>query len=321
MNKTAPPLHWLVANAKRRGPAWSYWVVDPLVGLYNAILHYAMRLLPIDSCSNLGAFLSFYDPFFFRESDTRARKAWINLRSEESDPASVDAAMRRLWRCISRTMAEYSVIDRLWDAGRISVEGMEHLYAARAADRPLLIAALHLGNWEVAMIPGTMLGFAGSGIYQPQENRFNTRLAVNTRNRYNVGQVSAGGFGPGAMLTALGALQKKRGGPFVIFVDEIVRGRVNAPAFGRPLQTKGNIGLVARLAARTNAAVIPVYCVRVDDSANFIVHVLPPIELLQTANHKADVINNVDRINAVIEPIVRKYLDQWYFLLDFEFDS
>jgi KDO2-lipid IV(A) lauroyltransferase len=328
MNMTAPPLHWLLTNAERRGRAWSYWIVDPVVGLYNTILHYAMRLLPIDVCSNLGAFLSFYSPtIFFRASDARARKAWIRLRPEESDPSSVDAAMRRLWRCISRTMAEYSVIDRLWDAGRISVEGMEHLHAARAADRPLLIAALHLANWEVAIIPMPMLGFAGSGIYQPLENRFDLRLAKNVRNRYNAGQVSAGrynagqvsggGFGPGALLAALAALREKRG-PFVIFVDEFIRGRVNAPAFGRPLRAKGNIGHVARLAARTNAAVIPAYCVRLDDSAHFKVHYLPPIELVQTSNHKADVITNVDRINAVIEPIVRKHLDQWYFLLDIE---
>ena len=319
MDEIVPPLRWLFSTAERRSRAWGYWVVHPIVGLYNTILHYTMRLLPIDACSNFGAFLSFYDPFFFRESDTRARKAWIKLRPEDSDPASVDAAMRRLWRCVSRTMAEYSVIDRLWDAGRISVEGLDHLHAARAANKPILIAALHLGNWEIGLVSGNRLGFAGSGIYQPLENRFEMRLAINTRNRYKQGQVPAF-FGPGVLLTALSELREK-GGPFVIYVDEFVRGRVQAPAFGRPLRAEGNISYVVRLAAMTDAAVIPDYCVRLNDSANFKLHFLPPIDLIRTSHHKADAIANVDRLNAVIEPIVRKYLDQWYFLLDFEFDS
>lgn len=317
MDRTVPPLRWLLANAERRGRAWSYWIVDPLVGLYNTVLHYAMRLLPIDACSNLGAFLSFYSPLFFRESDARARKAWIRLRPQESEPASVDAAMRRLWRCISRTMAEYSVIDRLWDAGRISVEGIEHMHAARSADKPLLIAALHLGNWEAVLVSGIMLGFPGSGIYLPLENRFDMRLAIKTRNRYKGKQVPAG---PGALRAALRALHEKQG-PFVIYVDEFIRGHVQAPAFGRPLRARGNIAYAARLAAMTNATLIPAYCVRLDDSARFKVHFLPPIELVQTGNRDADVITNVGRIDAVIEPIVRKYLDQWYFLLDLEFDD
>ncbi len=317
MDKIVPPLHWFLADAERRSRARKYWVVDPLVGLYNTTLHYAMRLLSIDACSKLGAFLSFYSPFFFRESDERARKAWIRLRPAESDPVSVNAAMRRLWRCISRTMAEYSVIDRFWDAGRISVVGLEHMQDARAADKPLLVAALHLGNWETVLVAGIESGFAGSGIYLPLENRFDMRLAIKTRNRYKGRQVAAG---PGALRAALRELHEKRG-PFVIYVDEFIRGLVQAPAFGRPLRDQGNIAYAARLAATTGAVLIPAYCVRLNDSARFEVHFLPPVALEQTGDREADVLTNVGRINAAIEPIIRKHLDQWYFLLDIEFDD
>jgi len=319
MDNTVPPLHWLLADAERRQRARKYWIVDPLVGVYNTILHHGMRMLSIDACSNLGAFLSFYSPFFFRESDTRARKAWIRLRPQEADRASVDAAMRRLWRCISRTMAEYSVIDRFWDDGRISVEGTEYLDAARAAGKPLLIAPVHLGNWEIGLVSAKHLGLSGSGIYVPLENRFDMRLAIKTRTRYEQGQVPAF-FGPGVLLTALNEL-RENGGPFVIYVDELARGRVQAPAFGRPLRIDGNIGYVARLAAMTGAALIPAYCERLNDSAHFKLRFLPPIEMAQTGKAKADAAVNATRINAVIEPIIRKHLDQWYFLLDLEFDE
>ncbi len=318
MDNIVPPLRWLWANAERRRRVWTYWIVDPLVGAYNTTLHYSMRLLSIDACSNLGAFLSFYSPFFYRESDARARRAWIKLRPEQSDPASVDAAIRRLWRCISRTMAEYSIIDQLWDAGRISVEGAQHLQAARAAEKPILIAMLHLGNWEVVAVTSIKLGFAGPGIYVPLDNRFDMRLAIKTRKRYSLTQQIPAG--PHALRFALGTLRQKRE-PFGIFVDEFIRGRVHAPAFGRPPRAEGNIAYAARLAAMTHATLIPAYCVRLDDSARFKVHFLPPVELVQTGDRDADILANTGRVDAAIEPIIRKYLDQWYFLLDFEFDD
>ena len=145
------------------------------------------------------------------------------------------------------------------------------------------------------------------------------RLAINTRNRYDQGQVPAF-FGPGVLQTALNELREK-GGPFVIYVDELARGRVQAPAFGRPFRVEGNIGYVVRLAAMTDAAIIPAYCERLHDSANFKLRFLPAVDLVHTSHRKADAIANIERLNAVIEPIIRKHLDQWYFLLDLEFDD
>jgi Kdo2-lipid IVA lauroyltransferase/acyltransferase len=108
-------------------------------------------------------------------SDCRARRNWQALRPEASDPASVDAAMNRLWRSVSRTMCEFSVLDRLWDAGRITVEGIEHMDAVRAAGKAILVACVHLGNWETIPVVGIRMGHPGSGIYWPLENRFDTR--------------------------------------------------------------------------------------------------------------------------------------------------
>ena len=119
------------------------------------------------------------------------------------------------------------------------------------------------------------------------------------------------------MRAALHALHA-RNGPFVIFVDECIGPHVFAPAFGRPLQPAGNIAYAARLAWMTGAAVIPAYCVRVDDSARFNVTFGAPVDLAHGGDKKRDLMTNIGRINAVIEPIVREHLDQWYYLLDLE---
>jgi KDO2-lipid IV(A) lauroyltransferase len=290
-----------------------------LVGLYNTALHYVLRALPIDACSNFGGFLSFYSPFFFRDADTRARAAWARLHPEQADQASADAMMKRLWRSIGRTMTEYSVIDRLWDAGRISVEGIEHMQAARTANKPLLVAALHLGNWETVMVAGIRMGFPGSGVYLPLDNRFDMRLAMRARKRYQSNPVS-GAAGPSAMRTAVRMLRTSRQ-PFALYIDEFIRGRVQAPAFGRTLRPDSNLGYVARLAALTGGIVIPAYCVRTGDSAHFTVRFLPPVDIATSGDRNADLTTNMKRINDAIEPVIRQHFDQWFFALDIEFDD
>ena len=94
----------------------------------------------------------------YAELDARARENLKQIRPEQSDPASIDATMSRLWRSVARTRAELSVLDRLWRAGRIAVEGVEYMDAARAAGRPILGVVLHLGNWEAMGVASVSLG-------------------------------------------------------------------------------------------------------------------------------------------------------------------
>jgi KDO2-lipid IV(A) lauroyltransferase len=286
------------------------------MGLLNTSIHEGLKLLSIDACSAFGAFLSPFSARRYATSDRRARRNWQALRPEAADPAATDAAMTRLWRSVSRTMCEFSVLDRLWDAGRIEVAGVEHMDATRAAGKPIIVACVHLGNWEAIPVVGIRMGHPGSGIYWPLENRFDTRIAVKARERY--GAILYPGDGPGAMRAAIAELRSKKG-PFVVFIDECIDDHVYAPAFGRPLKAEGNIAYVTRLAVMTGANIIPAYCVRLDDRARFKVTFLPPVPLIRGRGRgEADLLTNIAAINAVIEPLVRAHLDQWYFALDLE---
>jgi KDO2-lipid IV(A) lauroyltransferase len=105
-----------------------------------------------------------------------------------------------------------------------------------------------------------------------------------------------------------------------MFVDEYIRGDVSAPAFGRPLRPEGNIAYVARLARLTGAEIIPAYSQRLNDSAYFKVTFLPPVDIVRDGNRDVDLMENIARLNSVIEPIIRANLDQWYYLLDINLD-
>ena len=104
----SPPLGWLVGNTAQKQIARRYWIKDTVVGLYELTTHRVLRHMPIDVCSGIGAAISHISRYCYRDSEQRARKAWIKLRPDEADPASVDAAMSRLWKCVSRTMEPQS---------------------------------------------------------------------------------------------------------------------------------------------------------------------------------------------------------------------
>jgi Kdo2-lipid IVA lauroyltransferase/acyltransferase len=302
---------------ERRRQAIRYWLRDPAVGACELALHRLSRLMPIDWCSDFGAAITKLTRRLYPASEFLARQLWQTLRPDESAPDLVNVAIDRLWRNVGRTMQEYSVIDRLWEAGRIKVFDMDHLDRARERGQPILVATVHLGNWETVLVAGIACGHHGSGLYQPLENRFEDRLAMKVRSRYGARFVAAGS---NSLRVALRELKSRRG-PFIIYVDEFIRGRVQAPLFGRALRLDSNIVYAVRLALMTGAALIPAYGIRVEDSANFEVRFLPPLEMINTYNRESDLVENVKRLDEVLAPIIRAHLDQWYFALDFEYDE
>lgn len=314
MDITVPPIRWLFANRVKRRAALLYWIADPIAGAYFYTIHGTMRALPTDACSWAGAALTKLTRKFYKESEARARRLWQRHNPAQADIASTDAAMDRLWRNVGRTMHEYSVIDRLWAEGRITIEGLEHMHAARARDQPIIVTPVHLANWEVVLVAGIANGYHGTGIYLPPENRFLHRLICDVRKRYGARFIAAG---PNRLREAYREL-RAGSGPFIIYIDEFLRERVQAPAFGRNLSPASNIFYAVQLAERSGAALIPAFCERLGDEARFLVHFLPVLPMSALPNKADRVRKNVENLNSMIEPVVAAHIDQWFFAFDFD---
>jgi Kdo2-lipid IVA lauroyltransferase/acyltransferase len=154
-----------------RSEAWRSAIERVRDGVNNLLitaLHEALKVLPIDACSDFGAFMAKSASRRYAVLDARARENLRQIRPEPSDPASIDATMSRLWRSVARTRAELSVLDRLWRAGRIAVEGIEYMDAAHAAGRT------HLGR----RASPRKLGSNGSGL---PRHRLSGRCSVCAR--------------------------------------------------------------------------------------------------------------------------------------------
>ncbi|WP_091740019.1 lysophospholipid acyltransferase family protein [Phenylobacterium immobile] len=313
----APALHWLLSpERERRVAARRYWIADVVDGAYKWGAHLVLRALPVDWASGFGAWTGKFSPRIYPAEDARARLAWRRLRPEAATDAEVDAAVARLWRNVGRTVTEFAVLDKLWDQGRVTVKGAEHMAALRDSGAPILVASLHLANWELIPISGIKLGYMGAAIALPLPNRFERALMTRIREGFGGRQIMASATAGRAMVREL-----KARGPLVLHVDDFTRGKVNAPAFGRPQSADGNIAYVFRLAKLTGAAIIPVYCAREGDAARFTVNFQPRFQVTDTGDAAADLVDNVARLNALIEPIVRDHLDEWFYVLDLDLEG
>lgn len=284
-----------------------YWLWDPLLGILDFAIYHLARRLPIDWASAIGSRLGVFNSRYrFATVRERVRRGYVQLTGGCVGPGDADRAVMRFFDHVGRVMTEFSVLDRLWAAGRIEVAGAEHLLAARRAGRPLIVMGLHLGNWEVIGPSLIGLGLRFKFIYQPPRSRFEHQIAVAARRRYGAVLLRPG---IAAARTAQRLLVEEKG-TLLIYADDEREGYVNAPLFGRPVATRANLTIIARLAAVSRAVVIPVYTERLR-GAHFRVAFLAPVELTEAR------FDDVQRLDEVIAPLVLARLDQWYMLIDF----
>ena len=322
-------------TAAGRRLLYRYWVRDPLIGARLVVTHELLRLLPTSLVSRIGADLArLFAPKLHPQVDERARAALRILRPDLAlDEQALDASMQRLWSSLGKVYAEFSAEDRFWSEGRVRVEGEEHLRLIKERGQPLLVAGVHLGNWEILPITLVYLGHRIIDVYQPQRNRFEDRIAMRARlriaERIRTSVPSFQGLSvdellrlvpptPGAGAELLHGL--KDGRALMMFVDESAAGRVFAPRFGRMARQDGNMGRIVRLARMVGGAVVPAYVKRDPDDARFTVNFLPPISLASTDNAKADVAENIERLDAVLAPLILENIEQWYMMIDYRHD-
>ena len=241
------------------------------------------------------------------------REARVTRRNLELIRPDLDAAAReRLVRDIVRTTARQTFETmRMWTrpaarnlADIAEVHGEALFDAALADPRGLVVAAPHMGNWELLnhwLAMKTPLAI----LYRPPESAIGE--AFLRRVRANAGgdveQVRAEAAG---VRTLLKRLQK--GGVVGILPDQQPKAGEGefAPFFGKPALT---MTLLGRLAARSDARVLFAWCERLPGTSppRFALHV----EAAPEAVGDADPVRAVTALNAGIEAIARRDFSQY----------
>jgi KDO2-lipid IV(A) lauroyltransferase len=237
-------------------------------------------------------------------SRRRIARRNIELCFPELDGDARRAMLDETMREVGRLLVEFSLAwmgsDRA--IGRIphTIEGLEHLEAARASGRGVLLVGGHFSHLELC---GRMLSrrIPIAGMYRVMDSPVFERSVLRARLRY-----AAAMFTKDELRATVKYL---RGGGIVWYApDQDMRGKdaVFVPFFGIPAAT---ITATHHLARLSGAVVIPFFHERRADGG-YALRLAPPLENFPGD----DVIEDTARVNRAIEAMVRAVPAQYLWI-------
>ncbi|MCA8907480.1 MAG: hypothetical protein KDA64_06270 [Rhodospirillaceae bacterium] len=265
----------LARLARRRSRrAWRQrnFIFPLQAGLVRAALALGRRM-PIDWVSAFGSFcgslLGRLVPRMVR--DIEARLIDLGWPAEAAHRGAREAVKN-----LGRTLAEYAVVQRLWDAGRVRNNLSEELEAALRSGRPVLVVSGHFSNWEALLVTASGIGLRIGVFYRPQKNPVIDAILKRIRRRFVTALMEKG---PRGLRDAVSHLRE--GNAVGILVDERTAGEVSMPSKtkepGLPLR------IAVRLARASGAVLLPVRLAR-EGGARFVLTGATPLALPATAS-------------------------------------
>lgn len=242
-----------------------------------------------------------------------SRRRIVAVMDAAFGDAYTPAAKRGLARGVQRRIAE-NTLDCLLQMGYperlpgiLDVQGREHLEAALAKGRGAIALSFHLGNF--ALLTAAM-GIAGYPVHTLvrflDDERLMHLLLHHSRSFLTVLIPSL----PRRVAVKRILATLRNNGTMLMLADNLKRGELETTLFGQPVRTARG---VVSLALRTRAPVLPVYLVR-GYSGRLRLVIEPEMEMERTGDLGTDLAMNTGRIMRLLEELVRRYPDQWYWL-------
>ncbi|MDQ2069614.1 lysophospholipid acyltransferase family protein [Natronospira bacteriovora] len=185
----------------------------------------------------------------------------------------------------------------------VTVEGLEHLEAAQAQGKGVLIMSAHFTSFEIG---GRLLGLFTPFhlMYRPNRNPVLEYVVQRSRRRHFDGII------PSNNIRTL--MRRLREGHCVWYAPDLAYTKQNhvwVPFFGRPAPTNT---ATSRIARATDSPVVPFYPERLPGGRGYCLHLLPALEDFPSDDPEADTV----RTNAVLEEQIRKVPEQYFWSFD-----
>ena len=234
----------------------------------------------------------------------RAGRINIPLCLPELTRAQQRALLRRSLIESGKTMCEAGAL-WLWPRARVlslvrAVSGEEHMRAALAEGRGLILATPHLGAWEMMGLYSSA-HYPLTSLYRPPRMREMDALVRGGRERLGARLVPVDAGGVRALYHTLA-----RGKVIGMLPDQEpgAGNGVFAPLFGVEANT---MALLARLAIKTGAPVIFCYAERLARGRGYHLHFIPAPAAIRTP----PVEHAVRVMNEMVESLVRRCPTQY----------
>ncbi len=218
--------------------------------------------------------------------------------------AEVEALGRKHFRNLGASIGEVALAwfgNAPWARPPVRVEGIEHLQAALAQGRGVILFTGHFTSVEIAtqflkpLIP--LFAF----MFTPRNSP--VLDAMQTRGRLRTGHV------PLPSTAIRGLVRQLQRNAVVWYAPDLAYVSSSAqlvPFFGEPAMT--NTG-ASRLARLSGATVVPLYFRRLDRGAGYLLRFTPPLENFPSD----DVLEDTRRLTAVLEDFIRECPEQYFW--------
>jgi len=218
--------------------------------------------------------------------------------------------LRGIFTSLGRQLAEVCLFPTytLENVGKVVVyDGFENFERALARGKGVLFLTAHLGGWELSAFTHSLYGHPLHIVMRPLDNVYLDSLMRRYRTMHGNSTVDKDDFVRG-LLSAM-----KAGETVGILMDTNMTPPqgVFTDFFGIPACTASGL---ARIALRTDAAVVPGFTVWDPGLRKYRLRFDPALKLIRTGNDDADVVANTALFTKVIEEYVRKYPDQWLWV-------
>jgi KDO2-lipid IV(A) lauroyltransferase len=229
-------------------------------------------------------------------------------------PDMADARRKKILRgvftSLGRQLAEICLFPRFTRNNVSDVviyDGFENFDRAFARGKGVLFLTAHLGGWELSAFAHSLYGHPLSFLMRSLDNPYLDRMMREYRTLHGNQAIDKDdptrgllrGMKEGKVVGFL--MDTNMTPPQGIFVDY----------FGIPACTASGL---ARIALRTDAAVIPGFTIWDPRLRKYKLRFDPALTLIRTGDQEVDITANTQLFTKVIEDFVRRYPDQWLWV-------
>jgi KDO2-lipid IV(A) lauroyltransferase len=229
--------------------------------------------------------------------------------------AEIERILAGVWDNLGRVAAEFAHIDRLKITASLDPSEGDVLFTPedfarfeqlRLDQKPALVFAAHLANWELPALVATHYGLDTAVLYR-RPNIAAVNDAVVALRRGSMGRLIPTGLD--APLKLMRALQA--GGHVAMLVDQYYVNGVDVTFFGRPCKANP---FIAWLARNLECPIHGTRVVRLPDRHHFRVDLTAAIEPVRDRDGRIEVAGTMQAITSVIEGWIREHPEQWLWV-------
>ncbi len=275
---------------------------------YGALLIavFLIRSLPLDVATALSARV-------WRTVAPRTRRHQRALKNlakamPEKTAAEREAIALGMWENLGRVMAETVLLHRiLKDPSRIEYENpaLVARYAGKLGSA--VFAGLHMGNWEIGILPINAVGAKPAGVYRIVENPYVDRYLHRLRAVLYPGGLYASKGGEGFKTVMRVASYVRSGGTLGVLADLADWNGVQVPFFGQKIWATT---APAWLARRAGASLWVGRVIRIGKTSRFSAAVME-LKVPRTERPDEDILELTASIQKQFEAWIREHPDQW----------